>query len=268
MDEAARTEFEKNLKAMAAYQAEFTRYNRRKNSLFKKYFKYWHRLELIGLSNIPSGPALLAANHSGGWDLDIVCLSNCCHPTREIQVLIVNNWHFLESNWGRYWVGSGIPLWTQGGIRYEYIDPYLKPGGSNFPGLVAIYPEGNSGTFQGRHRLRKFFPGVARIAINYQVPIVPVAQIGFQNACPIFMEIKHEHGPNDPIIMSPLAFPLKLKVEFGKPFTLEKFYGKKLSKPEEFWIANQFIRPKVAEILSKHARTNMADVDVEMKEPR
>lgn len=266
MEEQARAEFEKNQKAIQAYQAEFAKYNQKRAARFKKYFKYYHRMEVTGLSNIPQGPALLAANHSGGYDLDIVALSTS-HPEREIQVLVVNNWHYLNSNWGKYWVGSGIPLWTTGGIRYEYMDPYLKPGGANFPGLVAIYPEGNSGTFQTRRLLRKFFPGVARIAINYQVPIVPVAQIGFQSACPIFMEIKRDHGPHDPLLWSPLPLPLKLKIEFGKPFTLEKYYGKKLSRPEEFWVANQVVRPKIAEVLAKHFRIELGDVDAEMKEP-
>ncbi len=266
MNEQARTEFEKNARRMQAYHQAFAGYNRRKKKFFQAYFKYFHRLEVLGRENVPPGPALIAANHSGGLDLDIVALSYCSLPDREIHVLIVETWHYLNSQWGRYYVGGGIPLWTRGGIRYEYIDPYLKPGGDRYPSLVAIYPEGDSGTFRERHRLRRFFSGVARIAIHYQVPILPVAQVGFQKACPILKEIPLDHEPGYPI--APLfPFPVKLKVEFGKPFTLEKYYGRELSRPEENWIANEVIRPQIAELLAKHTRTVVPEVKGEMKEP-
>jgi len=266
MNEQARAEFEENARRMEAYQQEFAGYNRRKRKFFQAYFKYYHRLEVLGRENLPPGPALLAANHSGGLDLDIVALSYCCLPDRDIHVLIVESWHYLRSIWGRYYIGGGIPLWTQGGIRYEYIDPYLEPGGEHYPGLVAIYPEGNSGTFAERRLLHRFFSGVVRLAVHYQVPIVPVAQVGFHQACPILKELPRDHEPADPI--APLfAFPVKLKVEFGKPFTLENYYRRNLTRPEENWIANEVVRPKVAELLAHHRRVAMQEVKVEMKEP-
>jgi len=266
MNEESRAEFEANLRRIEAYQQKFARYNHLQKKFFQTHFKYFHRMEVIGRENIPPGSALVAANHGGGLDLDIVALSYCCLPDRDIHVLIVESWHFLHSIWGRYYIGGGIPLWTRGGIRYEYIDPYLKPGGERYPSLVAIYPEGNSGTFQERHLLRRFFSGVVRIAVHYQVPIVPVAQVGFQKACPILKELPRDHEPGDPI--APLfPFPAKLKLEFGPPFTLEKYYGRELTRPEENWIANELVRPRIAALLARHTRTVMTKVDVEMKEP-
>ena len=267
MREAVPSEFEADLQKMAAYQAEFARYNRRRKAVFRRLFQCYHRLEVSGLENIPDGAALIAANHGGILDLDILALSDFCHPHRPIHVLITVNWHYLNSAWGRYWVGGGIPLWTRGGIRYEYLDPYLQAGGSQFPGLVAIFPEGNSGTFQQRHVLRTFYSGVVRIALCYQVPIVPTATVGFQKACPIFLEIERDHAPSDPVIASLIPFPCKLKVEFGPPFRLERFYGRSLTRAEGNWIANQIVRPRVAEVLARHARTVLADAKVEMKEP-
>jgi len=259
-------DFETNMKKMEEYQKEFERYNRIRKSIFRKYFKIYHRYEVIGLENIPEGPALIAANHSGGFDLDIVALGSCTHPTREIQVLIVQNWHYLNHAWGRYWVGSGIPLWTRGGTRYEYIDPYLDKNGKYYPSLVAIYPEGHSGTFKTRHVLHKFFPGVVRIALRYKIPIVPAAQIGFHSAAPILAEFKHEPPPDD-IIFPPFTFPVKLKTEFGAPFELSEYYDEKLSKEEEFRIANEVVRPKVAEIMRKHTKVALQEPDVGMKKP-
>jgi 1-acyl-sn-glycerol-3-phosphate acyltransferase len=241
------------------YHKDFARYNQIRKAFFKWYFKIYHRLEVIGLDKVPDGPALVATNHSGGFDLDIVALSDCAHPDRQIHGLIAENWHFINSNWGKYWVGGGIPLWTRGGIRWEYIDPYLKEGGKHYPSLVSIYPEGHSGLFKERYFLNKFFPGVVRIALHYQVPIVPVGMVGFQKASPILAEIERDHGPNDPILL-PFTFPFKLKIEFGKPFELNDYYGQQLTKEEEFKISNNIVRPKVHEILERHGKTVMKDV--------
>ncbi len=237
------------------------------NFLFSQYFKYFHRLEVRGLENIPKGAALIAPNHTGGYDMDIVAISHCCHPTREIQVLIMDKYHYLNSAWGRYWVAGGIPLWLTGGIRWQYINPYLHKKGSQYPGLVCMFPEGQSGLFQLRHVLHKFFPGIVRIALKYKVPIVPVASLGFHRAIPIFKEYKQDHGPPDPILFSPISFPFKLKIEFGEPFELDKYYDQPLTKEEEWWIANHIIRLKVAKLLSKYTRVELAKVDIRMKKP-
>ena len=235
--------------------------------LFRQYFKFYHRLEVRGLDNIPKGAALIVLNHSGGYDMDIVAISHFCHPTRAIQVLIMDKYHYINSAWGRYWVAGGIPLWLQGGIRWQYINPYLHRNGSQYPGLICMFPEGQSGLFQRRHVLNKFFPGVVRIALKYKVPIVPVASVGFHKVSPIFKEYKQEHGPPDPILFSLIPLPFKLIIEFGKPFELSEFYDRNLTKEEEWWVANQIIRPKVARLLSKYRRVELIKVDVQMEEP-
>ncbi|NVM55221.1 MAG: 1-acyl-sn-glycerol-3-phosphate acyltransferase [Candidatus Helarchaeota archaeon] len=234
---------------------------------FRTYFKFYHRLEVIGLENIPQGAAVIALNHGGGFDLDIVAI-NLCHPTREIHVLIMDKYHYINSMWGRYWIAGGIPLWLGGGIRWQYINPYLHKKGSQYPGLVCMFPEGHSGLFQHRHVIHKFFPGVVRIALKYEVPIVPVTTAGFHKISPILKEYKQEHGPPDPILFPPFTLPFKLKIEFGEPFELDDYYNMKLSKKEEWWIANRIIRPKVAKLRMKYMKVKLAKVDMEMKKPR
>ena len=184
-------------------------------------------------------------------DLDIVALSEHAHPTRPIHPLVAESWHFVNHVWGRYWVGCGIPLWTRGGVRYQYIDPYLREGGEHFPSLVSIYPEGGSSPFRDRRVLHRFFPGVARIAIHYRVPIVPAALVGFHRACPILFDIEKDHGPND-VVFPLCTFPVKLKIEFGEPFELSEFYGRAMTKDEEWRVANEVVRPRVAEVIRRH----------------
>jgi 1-acyl-sn-glycerol-3-phosphate acyltransferase len=260
------TTYQADLATMEEYRRRFARYNRVKRSCFRRYFRLYHRLEVCGVENIPDGPALVAANHSGGFDLDIVALSHFAHPARPIHPLIAQDWHYLSSAWGRYWVGGGIPLWTRGGIRWDYVDPYLDENGGDYPGLVAIFPEGNSSTFSRRHALGAFFPGVVRIALKYRVPIVPAAMIGFSYDSPVVWEIERDHTAND-AICTPFTFPVKLKIEFGAPFELSDYYGMDLSRPEESWVANEVVRPRLAGLLKKHAAVELARADVEMRRP-
>ena len=252
---------------MEEYQRTFARYNHIKRSYFSWYFRLYHRLEVIGAANIPDGPALIAANHGGGFDLDIISLSQFAHPNRPIHPLIAQDWHYLNSPWGRYFIGLGIPLWTRGGIRWEYIDPFLSANGTDYPGLVAIFPEGNSSTFSRRHVLGAFFPGVVRIALKYRVPIVPAAMIGFSHAAPIFKEIERDHSAND-AICTPFTFPVKLKIEFGAQLELGDYYGMTLSREEEFWVANEVVRPRLAGLLSRHRRVELERVNAAMKRPK
>jgi len=89
---------------------QFETYKKIRIKFLKLYFRFYHRLEVVGLKNIPEGPALIVPNHSGGLDLDILAMSYCCHPSREIQVLIVENYHFKTSMFGKYYLMGGIPL--------------------------------------------------------------------------------------------------------------------------------------------------------------
>jgi 1-acyl-sn-glycerol-3-phosphate acyltransferase len=246
---------------------KYQTYKRIHRFLFRQYFKLYHRLEVRGIDNIPKGPAIICPNHSGGYDLDIVAISYCCHPTREIHVLIMDEWHYINAMWGRYWTAGGIPLWLSGGIRWQYINPYLHKQGSQYPGLVCMFPEGQSGLFQRRHVLNKFFPGVVRIALKYRVPIVPVATVGFHKAVPILKEAPQEKGPPEPVFLSLIPLPFKITIELGKPFELSEYYGMNLSKAEEWWIANNIIRPKVAALRRKYTKVQLAKVDVKMKRP-
>ncbi len=241
------------------YHRKFAVYNKFKIAFLKKYFRYFHRLEVIGRENIPDGPAILAPNHPGGMELDIFAVSYCTHEKREPVTLIVDDWHFINHAWGRWYVGSGLPLGVPGGISHEYTDPYLKEGGENYPGLICIYPEGNVPLLKDRHTVFKYFPGVVRLALHYKVPVLPVALINFAEACPVVKLFKKDNKPDD-ILCLPFAFPIKLKMEIGEPLYLNEYYDKSLSKAEEFWIANEVIRPAHIKLREKHHRVDVKPV--------
>jgi 1-acyl-sn-glycerol-3-phosphate acyltransferase len=131
---------------------------------------------------------------------------------------------------------------------------------------VAIFPEGNVPHYRDRHVLGMFYPGVVRMALRYRVPIVPAAMVGFDRANPILKVIPHDKSPDD-LICLPFTLPFKCIVEFGKPLYLDEYYDKKLSKEEEFWIANEVVRPRLHEVLDRYHGTAMAPVTAVMKKP-
>ncbi len=56
-------------------------------------------------------------------------------------------------------------------------------------------------------------------------------------------------------------------MEYGRPIYLDEFYGMKLSKEEEYRIANEVLRPRLREVLEKHRRTVLARVTAATKKP-
>ncbi len=258
--------YEEYLRLSEEYYNKYGTYNRIKRSLLRPYFRFFHRLEVTGLENIPDGPAIIAANHTGGFDLDLTALSYFAHPRREITPLITESWHFINSLWGKLCVGCGLPLPTKGGLPYDLLDPYLMKGGGRYPGLICIFPEGNIKSIYQQYTLGKFFPGPVRMALRYRVPVIPAALIGFQSACPVFKIIPHNHAPDD-VICLPFTLPFKTRIEFGKPVDLSEYYGRNLNKAQEYWIANNVLQPALADVLGKHAAVKLDDVDAPMRDP-
>ena len=222
-----------------------------RRTFLQSYFDIYHRLEVKGEENIPQGPVLLVANHGGGFDLDVLALINRGHSWRSIEVMIADAWHHSQSLWGKIAVGSGIATPTSGGFDITTLAPFFETREPDCP-MVAIFPEGDQGRFEHRYQLRPFFPGVVRIALFYDVPVVPVAMVGFHRASPIFYDLAVDHGPADPIVMMP-PLPLKLTIEYGEPIRLEK-PAHPLSRHEETEIANTTIRSALARLLRKYHR--------------
>ncbi len=70
-------------------------YRKSQKFFYRWYFRFYHRLKVIGLENIPDGAALIAAHHERGYDLDNHAISSC-HPTRDIRVLDWDKYHYIK----------------------------------------------------------------------------------------------------------------------------------------------------------------------------
>lgn len=194
----------------------------RKFSLFITRFilSVFYRVEIIGQENIPeTGAAILCANHTS--QLDMLFLGS------KIKRWI--HWMAKEELFQNPLIGKFLSTLGAfpvkrgkgdvGSIKYAL--RLLEE-----QKIVGIFPEGTrvKKSFRGKAKIK---PGVALIAINAQVPIIPAAIV----------------GNNKPFS--------HVKVIFGKPFQLDIDKNNKYTK-DELYILSQQIMEKVYELMEEN----------------
>lgn len=183
--------------------------------------------EISGIENIPKkGPFIVAANHASY--MDHLIISSIIIPIRNQKVrYLAKKEHFQSPHqwlWHK-WVGA-IPLDRQKKDTYalDTAIEFLKKGE-----IIGIYPEGTR-TLDGK--LQKGKTGVARLALEAKVPVLPIGLIG-----------TFEILPKGNLI------PKRKKaiVNIGKPMFFEKYYKSKDNPAVLREITNQIMK-KIAEL--------------------
>ncbi|MDR0735067.1 MAG: 1-acyl-sn-glycerol-3-phosphate acyltransferase [Elusimicrobiota bacterium] len=130
---------------------------------------------LEGAQNIPAGAAVIAANHSS--ILDILCMAEF---GREDIIFITRGWPSKVPVMGAYVRAAGnIRLEDTGGS-----DAALKAAAASAfrKGLkIIVFPEGARGP---EGVLRRFRSGAFMLALDFKVPLVPVALKGLGGMIP------------------------------------------------------------------------------------
>jgi 1-acyl-sn-glycerol-3-phosphate acyltransferase len=145
--------------------------------------RYW-RVEVSGLHHLPTdGPVLVVSNHSGAIPFDgmmiVTAVELFCRRTlRFLYDRFVEQLAPVASFYNKC---GGAVATRENAVRLLQLgEPLL------------IFPEGVAGvakSFGDRYRLRPFSPGFARLALALDVPIVPVAVVGAEEAAPIFAHV-------------------------------------------------------------------------------
>src|SRR3989440_5199657 len=161
--------------------------------------RFLFKVRVEGLENVPrNGSAILASNHLSFSDSIFLPL-----VLRRRVTFVAKAEYFEDKKTAWFFRAVGqIPIKRGGGSAsmraLESAQEVLETGG-----LFGIYPEG---TRSPDGRLYKGHTGVARLALQCKVPILPVAMIGTKEAQPIgqvkpnfFMPITIRIGP-------PMAF--------------------------------------------------------------
>ena len=158
-----------------------------------------------GVENIPTtGPVILASNHLSFVDSLFVPLL-CPRP-----VVFLGKADYFES-WRTRWFFEAvnvIPVRREGGSAGE--GAILAGIGALKQGhVIGIYPEG---TRSPDGRLYRGKTGVARMALEAQAAVVPVAVEGTEEIMPLESKMPRLRG--------------RPTVTYGKPLTFERYYDR------------------------------------------
>jgi 1-acyl-sn-glycerol-3-phosphate acyltransferase len=201
--------------------------------LAKPLYENYFRVRTLGIERIPNeGPAVLIANHSGTVALDAVMVQYAVarkHPAKRA----VRN------------IGADLVY------RLPFVGPLARKTGNAVAcpddayellrrgELLGIFPEGFKGVGKGwreRYKLQRFGrAGFMEIALRAQVPIIPIAVVGAEEAFPM---IGNARGlarllglPYFPItptfpLLGPLGLlplPSRWFIEFGHPIPTDEY---------------------------------------------
>lgn len=176
----------------------------------------WFRVLTYGAEHLPlSGPAILAANHSGTLPFDgaMIWASVYRHtsPPRAPRPIAD---YFVPS---LPWIGSTFArTGTVGGSRGN-ARALLQAGE-----LLLLFPEGTPGIgkrFRERYTLQDWRPGHCELAIRHRAVLVPTAVVGAEEQMP---QIARLPGlglvPYLPIPATPFPLPVRYHIHYGEPF--------------------------------------------------
>ena len=143
-------------------------------------YRYYFRVETHGIERVPPGGVLLIANHAGQLPFDATMIATAmlleADPPRIVRGM------------AEYWVPQlpfvGLVAQRGGAVvgTPETCREMLEAGEA-----VLVFPEGVRGMnklFKDRYRLMEFGLGFMRLALEAQVPIVPVAVVGSEEQQP------------------------------------------------------------------------------------
>jgi 1-acyl-sn-glycerol-3-phosphate acyltransferase len=149
------------------------------------FYRYWFRVEVEGVENVPSsGGALLVSNHAGALPPDAPVIARAIreeHPNpRPLNITVE---HFFK----------GYPLFSMLIPKIGCVAAHpanVQRLLYDEEQLVLVFPEGRKGTekpFHQRYRLRRFGRGgFVAAAMRAQAKLVPVCVVGAEEAAPIF----------------------------------------------------------------------------------
>jgi 1-acyl-sn-glycerol-3-phosphate acyltransferase len=199
------------------------------------YYRYWFRVEVQGIEQVPAEDgALLVSNHSGALPPDAPMIMQAIrheHPhSRPVYML---GEHWFKGYPGVSMLVSKIGLVPAHPANAQRL---LRDEGQ----LVLVFPEGQKASrklFWQRYHLRRFGRGgFVRTAMRAGVPIVPVAVLGAEEAMPIFAHVPllqrltgliyfpiNHAFPHFGLAAALMYLPAKFKIRFLEPVDLARY---------------------------------------------
>jgi 1-acyl-sn-glycerol-3-phosphate acyltransferase len=192
-------------------------------ALTRSLYEHWFRVTAIGVEHIPrSGPAILAANHSGTLPFDAMMIwadvLRHTDPPRAPRAVLdhfVTKLPFFSTVFTR----AGAVGGSRGNLHALLDDGEL----------ILLFPEGVPGIgkdFRERYRLQLWRVGHAELAIHHGAPIVPVAVVGAEEQMPQIARLKTPlfGAPYLPIALTPFPLPVHYRIYYGEPIPVAERY--------------------------------------------
>lgn len=177
------------------------------------YERYW-RVSVHGAELLPSGPAVLVANHSGAIPLDGAILHEAVR--RERPELAEPRWLVEDQVFYAPFIGT---LFNRLGAIRACPENALRLLDSGHP--VMVFPEGVYGLskpFGERYQLKRLGRGgFAKLALRAGVPIVPVAIVGAEESLPLLAKLPGRFLGLPYLPLTTMPLPAKWTVRFGAP---------------------------------------------------
>lgn len=206
-------------------------------TLFEFMYRYWFRVEVEGIENVPSeGGALLVSNHAGAMPPDAGMIAKAIreeHPNPRDVYLTVE--HFFKG-----YPGFSMLVPKIGGVAAHPANVHRLLYDEEQ--LVLVFPEGRKGTeklFKDRYRLRRFGRGgFVEAAMRAEAKLVPLCVVGAEEAMPAFAQVSFMqkltgliYFPITPTFpwLGPLGMmgylPAKFKIRFLEPIDMAELGG-------------------------------------------
>src|SRR5215210_5971327 len=152
------------------------------------FYRYWFRVEVEGIENVPSeAGGLLVSNHAGALPPDAAMIVKAIreeHPHPRPVYITVE--HFFKG-----YPGFSMLIPKVGGVAAHPANVHRLLYDERE--LVLVFPEGRKGTeklYRDRYRLRRFGRGgFVEAAMRAEAHLVPTCVVGAEESAPIFGHI-------------------------------------------------------------------------------
>jgi 1-acyl-sn-glycerol-3-phosphate acyltransferase len=199
------------------------------------YYRYWFRVDLQNVENVPSsGGALLVANHSGALPPDAPMIMHGIRTEHPDPRPV----YMLGEHWFKGYPGVGMITNKIGLVAAHPANAQRLLGDEGR--LALVFPEGQKGSrklYWQRYKLRRFGRGgFVRTAMRAGVPIVPIAVVGAEEAMPIFAHVPllqrmtgliyfpvNHAFPHFGLAAGLMYLPAKFKIRFLEPVDLSGY---------------------------------------------
>ncbi len=186
------------------------------------FYQNYFQVRVFGKKNVPEGPCMIIANHSGQVAIDGLLISTAfvteISQPRILRPMVER--FFTAIPFINRWASEGGSVL---GDRQNCIN-LLNRGES-----VLVFPEGVKGISKSTseyYQLQKFTRGFFRLAVSANVPILPLSIIGAEEFYPLVYQArglaKFLNLPALPITPHLIPLPSPVDIHIGAPYTPPK----------------------------------------------